>query len=167
MENVEVWKDVVGYDGKYQVSCLGRIKSLYKRRSSRILSQKNDRDGYLSICLCKNNMKKHFRTHRLVCDSFIENPSSLPVVNHINGIKNDNRVENLEWTSVLENIRHSWKTGLSNRKIGENNFHSKLTEKIVLEIRSSSLSRKELANTYKVSPELIGLVINRKSWIHI
>lgn len=121
----EIWKDIIGYEGLYQVSNLGRIKSLKRKTISRngntkylksekerILKTVNDNNGYVIVYLCNNGKNKMIRVHRLVAKTFIPNPEMKPVVNHINGIKNDNRLENLEWTTYQENIIHAYKTGL-------------------------------------------------------
>lgn len=112
----EQWKDVAGYEGVYQVSSEGRVKSLARRIQfhdgrhrdvkERILSPVTDKDGYLLVGLNKNGKSQTVKIHRLVATAFIENPSGKPVVNHLNEIKSDNRASNLEWTTVLENTRY-------------------------------------------------------------
>ena len=114
----EIWKDIEGYEGLYQVSNLGRVKSLSKYdrlgrlHVERIKSTVNNGNGYLSVNL-KHNGKQVMRTvHRLVADAFIQNKLSLPEVNHLNGDKTDNRVSNLEWCTHSENMQHSVDNGL-------------------------------------------------------
>jgi hypothetical protein len=112
----EIWKDIAGYEGIYQVSSKGRIKSLARRIplkdgrhrdvKDHILNQCSDKDGYLSVNLYKNCHRKNTKVHRIVAEAFILNPYHKPVVNHLNEIKNDNRKENLEWATVLENTRY-------------------------------------------------------------
>ena len=104
----EIWKDIEGYKGLYQVSSLGRVKSLNYHRTGaeRVLRAGKERNGYLKVTLFKDGkMKRHF-VHRLVAQAFLDNPLSLPEVNHINEIKDDNRVENLELCDRRYNINY-------------------------------------------------------------
>ena len=94
--NNEVWKDIDEYEGLYQVSNLGRVKSL-KRCNDKIMSLRRDKDGYILVNLWKNHERKTFKVHRLVSQTFITNPQNLPQVNHKDEDKTNNRVENLEW----------------------------------------------------------------------
>ena len=119
----EIWKDIKGYEGLYQISNFGRVKSVARFRKGKngvptycreriIKSRTNPKTGYVEICLSKEDNKKLFLVHRLVAETFIPNPGNLPQVNHINEVKSDNRVENLEWVTNAENIEHAIKTGL-------------------------------------------------------
>jgi hypothetical protein len=120
--NEEVWKDVLGYEGYYQISNLGNLKSLdrwvYSNRGGYRLSKginiKPDisKKGYLVTHLSKENKRKRKSIHRLVAETFLENHESKATVNHINGIKSDNRLENLEWHTQKENLAHALNTGL-------------------------------------------------------
>lgn len=103
---MEIWKDIAGCGGQYQVSNYGRVRSL-KMASGQILKPSTDgRKGYLHIKLYTAAGPRMKKVHRLVADAFIPNPDSKPQVNHINGNKADNRVENLEWATQSENQRH-------------------------------------------------------------
>lgn len=123
----EIWKDVFGYEGFYQISNLGNVKSLgrtikhkaSKRRGEYYVSikskypkQHKNIDGYLNVDLCKDRKHKKFLVHRLVALHFIPNPGMLDQVNHIDGDKTNNCVENLEWCTQVENAVHAVRTGL-------------------------------------------------------
>jgi hypothetical protein len=104
----EIWKDVLGYEGLYQVSNLGQVKSLNYNRTGieRILKARLSKDGYYEVMLCKNGKGKSFRVHRLVVMSFIGEIPKGSVVNHLNEIRTDNRLENLEICTNKENINY-------------------------------------------------------------
>lgn len=125
MEN-EIWKDIVGFEGIYQVSNLGRVKSLertirnkgtksgFYHISEKILSPRKNinRHGYYEISLKQNGKEKRFKLHRLVAIAFIPNPNNLPQVNHKDGNKDNNTVNNLEWCTDKENKKHAWENNL-------------------------------------------------------
>ena len=100
----EIWKDIEGYNGDYQVSNLGRVKS-FKYGKEKILKPQKLNTGYLSINLCKNGKMKTSRINRLVAEAFLPNPENLSEVDHINSDKTNNCVENLQWISHVENCR--------------------------------------------------------------
>ena len=106
---MEVWKDVKGYEGLYKVSNLGDVWSVTKNR--KLIPCKHKR-GYLLVKFTVNQKAKNFYVHRLVAEAFIENPNSKKEVNHKDGDKTNNRVENLEWCSGFENMIHSYESGL-------------------------------------------------------
>ena len=113
----EIWKDIKGYEGKYQISNLGRVKSLQRNgRPERIL-RLNLIKGYAYTTLSNGSRgnKKKLKVHRLVAEAFIPNPHNKPEVNHIDGNKLNNNVDNLEWVTHQENCKHAVKLGL--RKI--------------------------------------------------
>lgn len=116
----EIWKDIPNYEGFYQASNLGRIRSVdrYVYHGTRkrfwkgqIIKPKIDHD-YYSVCLSKHGKIRYYRVHRLVAFAFIVNPQNKPYINHIDGNKRNNRVENLEWCTASENNIHAMKTGL-------------------------------------------------------
>ena len=150
----EIWKDIKSYEGLYQVSNLGMV------RRNKILKQSTTRIGYKQVHLCKNGKSKMLSVHRLVALHFIDNPNNKSDVNHINGIKTDNRVENLEWNTKKENMNHAFKTGL---------FKDRLNKKDVLEIRKNidNLSHRKLSKIYNCSPATVCLIINNKIWQQI
>lgn len=119
---MEIWKDIKGYENIYQVSNLGNVRSLdridkYKNRplKGKLIKPYNN-NGYSIAKLWQNNKYKMLSIHRLVAIAFIDNIYKKPCVNHINGIKNDNRIDNLEWCTHKENIQHAFDTGLAVNK---------------------------------------------------
>lgn len=105
----EVWKSIEGYEGLYEVSNLGRVKSLQgKKGDNYILSPISNVDGYCVVGLRKKGIYKQFRIHRIVAKHFIPNPENKSTVNHIDGNKQNNCVSNLEWCTMRENIKHAY-----------------------------------------------------------
>lgn len=108
----EVWKDIIGFEGQYQISNLGQVKSLARlsgtnvNRKDRLLVQKPNKQGYLFVSLFSNSVCYNKYIHRLVAETFIPNPDNKPQVNHINEIKTDNTVENLNWMTPTENLNY-------------------------------------------------------------
>jgi hypothetical protein len=169
---MEVFKKVIGFDN-YEISNLGRLKVNLKYRKYRsyqykILHPSKDKDGYYRTVITSNKVKKMKNIHRLVAIAFIDNPENKPCVNHINGIKTDNRVENLEWCTVRENNNHAIKLGLKKPLKGINHNMVKLSECDVLNIKNEycfgNLTQKQLAIKYDISQSQIHRIISGKHW---
>lgn len=135
----EIFKDVKGYEGLYQVSNFGRVKSLerFKDNYSKkqlvkecMLSLKDNNNGYLQTSLWLNNNQKIITVHRLVAIAFIPNPKNKRTINHKDGVKTNNNVDNLEWNTYSENLKHAYKTKLRVSamigKFGNKNPHHKV-----------------------------------------
>lgn len=174
----EIWKDVPSYEGYYQVSNFGLIKSLerivkYKEnhsglRKEIILKSNITKVGYVHVTICMNKMNKTVKIHRLVAIAFIPNPENKPSVNHINGIKHDNRVENLEWVTAKENTIHAYKTKLKSGIKGEKSHLSKLKNEDVFKIKylynKGGYSQSGLGKIFNVSQAQIYRIIKGINW---
>ena len=177
---MEIWKEVSGYNGVYFVSNLGNVKSIdhYIKnafggksiKKGRVLKKFKSVKGYLQTSLSKDTVRFNTGVHRLVSLSFIPNPENKPQVNHINGIKHDNRVENLEWCTNSENQRHAVKNGLCNPNFSEKHHMSKLTNEQVKTARRMhelGWSNKILANHYNITQTAMSNILRKKTYINI
>jgi hypothetical protein len=161
---MEIWSKIKDYPN-YEISNIGRVKSINYNKE-RILKLQN-MNGYDRVGLSVNGNVTLFLVHRLVAQAFIDNVHNYSFINHINGIKNDNQVENLEWCTSTENLNHALDNNLRVMPKGVNHHKSKLTEEQVLDIRKSNLSQTELALKYNVKQPLISSIINKRKWKHL
>lgn len=179
---VELWKDINGYEGLYQISSLSNLKSLARPVSGlnggiylikeKILKTSPDGWGYLKVSLNINGKSKTRKIHQLVCEAFLTKKDPLHEVNHIDGNKKNNRLTNLEYISRSENIKHAFANGLllPHGKVKDRNsakYTTKLTETDVVAILKSNQTDKQLASSYNVSIRNINSIKNRKSWQHL
>lgn len=173
----EEWRDIEGYEGIYQISNLGRVRSLSrivarnrggpKKQAGQILSITVRKGPYLGVTLSKNGRKKNFTIHRLLARHFIANPAGLAEVNHIDGNKFNNCLSNLEWVTHGGNSKHAYDLGLNKGPWGEKNFSSKLTALSVQAIRTliaCGVEQKFLASHYGVHNSTISAIHLRKKW---
>lgn len=180
MESKEIWKDIPGYEGWYQGSSLGRIRSLNRwvngkngtkaKRTGKILKPVILDGRYYAVSICNNGKKKVIKIHRLVAETFISNPNNKPQINHIDCDIRNNNVKNLEWCTALENNRHMVINDRANPPIGERNGISKLTRNDVIQIRKRIANgeiQRHLAFEYGVSPAQINRIKSGERWNHV
>lgn len=177
----EIWKAVPGYEGKYEVSNLGRVKSLARKFyckngitnqvRERILKPGTDGSGYFRCALCSDKKLTTFKVHRLVARAFVSGETKERFqVNHKDGNKKNNRSDNLEWATVSENCQHSFDIGLQKPKRGMLNGHSKLKDSDIPKIRKmfeSGMTSRQIASFYKMDKTIFLDIKNGKCWSHV
>lgn len=182
----EIWKPVLGYEGQYEISDMGRLRYVpktvmrYRKDTSRShevrIKGKTtigtvSGHGYAHTKLWKDGESRPVKMHRLVAIAFVPNPYNLPQVNHKDGVKTNNKAENLEWCDNSYNQKHANAHGLTNRK-GERQNTCKIKEADVLEIRefyskNPTAFRKIYAEKLNITATTVCNIINRKIWKHI
>lgn len=172
----EIWKDIPGYEGLYQASSEGRIKSLdrrviNKRGNAQFFKGKLRKlilshNGYYRVLLNKDRLAKYQPVHRLVALAFVPNFFNKKQINHKDGNKINNQFSNLEWMTIKENTIHAYRTGLANNK-GESHSQSVLKDTEVIIIRNSNKTNKELANEYKVPITTINNILAKRTYKHL
>lgn len=187
LPNLEVWKDIKYYEGIYQVSNFGNVKSLDREvapnnrvpywRKGKICKQSKSNLGYMTVGFTVNNKQVNKYVHRLVAEAFITNMNDYPQVNHIDCDKTNNRMYNLEWCTNSQNQIHASKNGLNKLHLhrvvhsGEKNGRALLTKEQVLEIKQKYIpykySAKKLSKEYNVSESCITHILNNTSWKEI
>ena len=175
----EIWKDIEGYEGLYQVSNFGRVKSLdrYIPHSlggnafvkEKVLSCESKKYRYKRVSLYSDGGSTGCLIHRLVAKAFIPNPENKPYVNHLDGNRLNNKASNLEWCTAKENTHHAIENGLQRVK-GEFQTNSKFTPKDILDIRKmldEGRTSRSIAEDYDVHESTISLIKIGKHWSHI
>ena len=183
--NEEIWKPVIGYEGFYEVSSHGRVRSLPKAlirsngspfaKKGRLLPGTITETGYIAVALRKQSKQKVHYVHRLVCQAFLPNPTGKPQVNHVDGVRWNNFRENLEWATNGENALHSYRV-LRHKRLsfpGESNGNAVLTEEQVRTIRETyqrlhpEFGQTALAAKFNISRRLILNIVRGTAWKHI
>jgi hypothetical protein len=175
---MEIWKDIIDFEGFYKINDLGEVYS-YDRYvncvhgSKRLMRGRKmkpylGKDGYLYCLLTVNKTSKHIALHRLLAIHFIPNPDNKREVNHIDTNKLNNSLGNLEWATPKENIQHSIKVGTNTQCLpGEKNPAARLTTEQVLIIRSAEGSHTSIAKVFGVSRRTIGFIKTKQRWSHV
>lgn len=166
---MEIWKEVKGFEDQYEISNQGNLRSKdrivkhyiegftrnYKGQPKKV---RLGNDGYFKCTLKQDGKIYHFRVHRLVAEAFLINNELNKYINHKNGIKTDNRIENLKWCSASENVIHAVEIGL---------IKTKLKDSEALDIFNSKLSNRKLAKEYNVDSTIIWRIKNKKAYKHL
>lgn len=172
----EIWKPIVGYEGLYEISSLGRVKSLHnlqrKRTNERVKIKPRPKEkilkptvsthGYIMYHLTKNNSIFNASGHRIIAQAFIPNPLNKPQVNHIDNNRLNNNISNLEWVTALENTHHCIKQ--KRNMFGEKHYLSKLTNSIIFSIRKSKEKNVTLSKLYGVHQSNISRIKSGEYW---
>lgn len=176
------WRDIPGYKGRYQVSDAGQVRRIesLKGHPAGEFKTKPNQTGYVIVCLTTSGKKKYMHAHRLVMLAFVgECPKGIDV-NHKNGIRHDNRLENLEYVTRSENMQHAinvlgsrtgnylGKPNLKSR--GELHGNASLDEKTVRKIRemvAAGMMQKDMMHLFGATQQNISAIVNRKTWKHI
>lgn len=166
------WRAVVGLESRYEVSDTGLIRSKPSNYTmGKILNSPISLQGYYRFGYNLKGVHKNQPVHRMVAKAFIPNPLSLPQVNHKNGNKLDNNINNLEWCTAKDNINHARKSGLYRDIRGSGKHNSKLKENQVIEIRGKYVpriySQSKLALEYAVSRSTIEKIVHGEMWSHV
>lgn len=175
---METWKSITGYE-RYQISSFGRVKSLEKQDKCpnggefvrrEMIMKLSTSNGYKRVGLLKNGKYKHFFVHRLVAQEFIPNPLGKIYVNHIDSVRDNNRVENLEWCTQKENVIHSHKMGRHPKRLGKDHPNSTLTKEQAIEIKkliSEGLMPTPISKIIGVNVGIIYNIKAGKSWKYV
>lgn len=175
---VEIWKDISGWEGFYKISNMGRVKSLsrivvnemgvHNCLKEKVLKNTtgNGKRGYWMVTLYRDKCRFAKKVHRILAQAFIPNPENKPQVNHKDGDKHNLTLSNLEWVTVSENVKHSFDTNLNTFK-GDKHPFALLSNSDAIYIYKSVKSIGQLAKEYNVGKHIIWSIKGGKSWAHI
>lgn len=175
---MEEWRDIPGYEGLYQVSNTGRVKSLLRldakgrRIKGKMMMLRPSHKGYLKVPLTKGGKQKNKFVHNLVVFTFIGTKPEGMQCNHKNGNKKDNHLDNLEYCTGSYNVLHAYRVlDRPSALTGEKHWNAKLTQDDIVKIRelykTGNYTHKKLANIFGIKSPAIGQIINRQRWTHV
>lgn len=158
--------EIKGTNGMYLINEIGQV---FSKKRNKFLTEFNYAYGYKCYCLYMNKKTWHICTHRLLAQAFIPNPENKPCVNHKNGVKTDNRLENLEWSTYSENNRHAYEKGFNKKIYGEDSPLSTITTDIALKILELYKTKRvsEISRELNLGYTLVRNICLRKSWKHL
>ena len=174
----ETWRAIPGYEGAYEVSDLGRVRSLDRhvptrrhggapmRVHGRMKKQGTNRLGYRTVRI---GQRSKALVHRLIALTFLGPPPPGTQVHHLDGCKHNNHASNLAWVTASENTKHAFETGLATPSRGESHYATRFTEEEVRTIRrlAGTVSQQELAKRYGVRQPTISKIVRRERWAHV
>lgn len=180
----EKWRPIDGFESSHEVSNLGRIRTIERewvgvtprghparrKTAQRVCGQRVSRNGYMQVALCVGGKPHSKLVHRIVAHAFIPPAHNCEQVNHVNGDKTDNRVENLEWTTARGNQLHAIANGLARGRRGMEHGMSKLTDSDVREIRrllARGVVQRRIAEQFGVAPCKITMIKHGTAWKHV
>lgn len=170
----EIWKEISGYEGIYEISNRGRVRRIkggVRTRAGLILKPGVYTSGYFFVRLYKSGIGKSFSVARLTGIAFLDNPNNLPQINHKDGVKLHNWVGNIEWCTAAYNAQHALKNGLMHPAKGEKHGRSKLTSSKVFEIKrllkAGVLLQREIGALFGVSSKTISKIKLGRGWSHL
>jgi len=166
----EVFKDIPGYEGVYKISSHGRVWSCPNSAHNGKFLRPGLGNGYLTVSLHKDKRGKSHYIHRLIAEAFVDGDKTL-TVNHIDGDRENNNTDNLEWVTHAQNIQHAYDIGLEKSNVGETVWTAKLNEKKVVQMRDIRRKRgytyKHLGSMFGVAPNTASLICRRRIWRHV
>lgn len=167
---VETWKQVPGYEGLYDVSDYGRVRRWYGHGECMILRCPHDTYGYRVACLYKDRNRKPFKIHRLVAMAFVTNTKNKKTVNHDDGVKDNNCLENLWWATQGENNKHAYDTGLHGKLLGSDGPNSRYADNEVYDIKiliSKGYASGFIRKIFYMPKSTFNSIKSGKTWGHL
>jgi len=176
---MEVWKDIEGYKGYYQISNMGQVRSVSRmvmsggvarKRVGKLLKQYCGTDGYMYVRLCKLGKAKYWRAHRLVAIHFIPNPNNYPAVNHLDADVTNNQISNLEWCTIKQNNKHTYNLGRNNQRYGSEHWQSKIDEikaRAIKHLLKTDMPMTHIAAAVDTTYHIVKAIKQGRTWTRI
>lgn len=164
---IEIWRPIVYPGSKYEISSLGRVRSFTSYTKGKTLNPSIDSRGYINFSIRSNHKPKTLYIHREMAKAFKENPNNYKIVRHLNDIKTDNRLDNIEWGTSTDNRADAIRNGKQFHAPGKKPIKAKLTKDLVLAIIASSANNSELGRTLGVTECTVSKVRTGRTWNNI